>query len=157
RMEQRRSSALLEVAGIEINDSAFLIGLTRMVLAGIDVPRLELGDSLDREALSSPSRQGFDVVLANPPIGTRTSRENWRYKHFAFPTNESAGLFIQHALSQLKPQGRAIVAVPDGFLFRSGPERELRRYLIEQGQVEAVIGLPPGAFAPYTSVKGSLL
>ncbi len=157
RGERRRPGALLEVAGVEINASTFLIGLTRMLLAGIDSPRLELGDSLERESLSSPSRQGFDVAVANPPIGAKTSREPWRYQHFAIPTNDSTGLFIQHALSQLKPHGRAVVAVPEGFLFRGGAERELRRYLLEQGQVEAVIGLPAGAFAPYTSVKGSLL
>ncbi len=157
RNELRRPGALLEVAGIEINASAFLVGLTRMLLAGIEAPRLELGNSLERESLSSPSRQGFDVVLANPPIGAKTSREPWRYQHFPVATNDSTGLFIQHALSQLKPHGRAVIAVPEGFLFRGGAERELRRYLLEQGQVEAVVGLPAGAFAPYTSVKGSLL
>lgn len=157
RNELLRPGALLEVAGIEINGNAFLIGLTRMLLAGIEAPRLELGNSLERESLSSPSREGFDVVLANPPIGAKTSREPWRYQHFAIATNDSTGLFIQHALSQLKPHGRAVIAVPEGFLFRGGAERELRRYLLEQGQVEAVIGLPAGAFAPYTGVKGSLL
>lgn len=157
RNELRRPGVLLEVAGIEINAGAFLVGLTRMLLAGIEAPRLELGNSLERESLSSPSRQGFDVVLANPPIGAKTSREHWRYQHFPIATNDSTGLFVQHTLSQLKPHGRAVIAVPEGFLFRGGAERELRRYLLEQGQVEAVIGLPAGAFAPYTSVKGSLL
>lgn len=156
-VEQHRPGALLEVVGIEINASTFLIGLTRMLLAGIDIPRLEWSNSLERELLSSSTRKGFDVVLANPPIGVRTSRELWRYEHFAYPTNDSTGLFVQHALSQLKPQGRAVIAVPEGFLFRGGAERDLRRYLLEQGKVEAVIGLPPGAFAPYTHVKGSLL
>jgi type I restriction enzyme M protein len=155
--EPRRSGPLLEIAGIELNVSAFLIGLTRMVLAGVDMPHLELGNSLEREPPSSASRQGFDVILANPPIGAKTSREPWRYQHYAIPTNDSVGLFVQHALMQLKPQGRAVLAVPEGFLFRGGPERELRRYLVEQGQIDAVIGLPAGAFAPYTSVKGSLL
>lgn len=157
RYELRRPGALLEVAGIEINGSAFLIGVTRMLLAGIEAPHLELGNSLERESLSSPSSQGFDVVLANPPIGVKTSRDPWRFQHFAIATNDSTGLFVQHALSQLKHHGRAVIAVPEGFLFRGGAERELRRYLIEQGQVEAVIGLPAGAFAPYTSVKGCLL
>ncbi|MCK7468943.1 MAG: SAM-dependent methyltransferase [Desulfosudis oleivorans] len=60
------------------------------------------------------------MVLANPPIGAKTGREPWRYQHFAIPTNDSTGLFIQHALSQLKPHGRAVVAVPEGFLFRGG-------------------------------------
>jgi type I restriction enzyme M protein len=157
RKDMRRPGPLLAVAGIELNTSAFLIGLTRMLLAGIENPNLEHGNSLEREPLSSPGRQGFDVVLANPPIGVKTSREPWRFQHFAIPTNDSVGLFIQHALSQLKPRGRAVIAVPEGFLFRSGPERELRRYLLEKGQVEAVVGLPAGAFAPYTGLKVSLL
>ncbi len=157
RSELRRPDALLEVAGIEIDANAFLIGLTRMLLAGIDGPHLELGDSLEREAPSNLTRQGFDVVMANPPIGARASRDPWRNQHFAFRTHDTAGLFVQHALSQLKPHGRAVVAVPEGFLFRGGTERELRRHLVEHGQVEAVVGLPGGAFTPHTSVKGSLL
>ena len=157
RTEQRRPGALLEVAGIEKSADAFLIGLTRMLLAGIESPNLELGNSLERESPSNPSRQGFDVVVANPPIGVKTSNEPWRYQHFAMPASDSTGLFVQHALSQLRPHGRAVIAVPEGFLFRGGGDRNLRRHLLERGHVEAVIGLPAGAIAPYANVKGSLL
>lgn len=145
---------MLEIAGTEINSSVFLIGLTRTLLAGVDTPHLELGNSLDRGPDSSSL---YDVVMANPPIGAKTSRDAWRYREFAFRTSDSLGLFIQHALAQLKPNGRAVIAVPEGFLFRGGAERELRRYLVERGQVEAVIGLPAGAYAPYTNVKSCLL
>lgn len=156
--QARRPGPLLEVAGIEINEGVFLIGLTRMLLAGIDHPQLELGNSLERGQPNSPSREGFDLVLANPPIGAKVSRDSgWGLQHFAFLTADSVGLFIQHALAQLKPQGRAVIAVSEGFLFRGGVERELRRLLLEHGQVEAVVGLPAGSFAPYTSVKGALL
>lgn len=156
--QARRPGPLLEVAGIEINEGVFLIGLTRMLLAGIDHPQLELGNSLERGQPNSPSREGFDLVLANPPIGAKVSRDSgWGLQHFAFLTADSVGLFIQHALAHLKPQGRAVIALPEGFLFRGGAERELRRHLLEHGQVEAVVGLPAGSFAPYTSVKGALL
>ena len=157
RSEQRRAGALLEVAGIEINAGAFLLGLTRMLLAGIDSPRLQQGDSLEREAPGSPDRQGFDVVLANPPIGAKLGREAIGRQHFAFPTMDSTGLFVQHALAQLRPRGRAVIALPEGFLFRGGAERDLRRHLLQRGHVDAVVGLPAGAFAPYTNVKGCLL
>ena len=100
----RRSGPLLEVAGIELNPSAFLIGLARMVLVGIYMPRRELGNSLERESPSNPSREGFDAVLANPTIGNKASGER-SYQHFAIPTRDSVGLFIQHALSQLKHFG----------------------------------------------------
>jgi len=157
RQDSRRPGVLLDVSGVELNEGAFLIGLTRMLLAGIDHPQLELGNSLERGQPNSPSREGFDLVLANPPIGAKVGRDGWGLQHFAFPTADSVGLFIQHALAQLKPQGRAVIAVPEGFLFRGGPERELRRHLLEQGQVEAVVGLPAGSFAPHASVKGALL
>jgi type I restriction enzyme M protein len=155
--QARRPGPLLEVAGIEINEATFLVGLTRMLLAGIDHPQLELGNSLERGQPNSPSREGFDLVLANPPIGAKVSREAWGHQHFAFPTTDSVGLFVQHALAQLKPQGRAVIAVPEAFLFRGGAERELRRHLLTHGQVEAVVGLPAGSFAPYASVRGALL
>jgi type I restriction enzyme M protein len=157
RSSSRRSGPLLDVAGIELHAGTFLIGLARMLLAGVETPHLEVGNSLEREAPSSTSRQGFDVVLANPPIGVKTTREPWLHNHYAIPTSDSVGLFIQHALSQLKPRGRAVIAVPEGFLFRGGPERELRRHLVERGQVDAVIGLPAGTLATYTAVKSSLL
>jgi len=153
----RRGSTPLEVFGIEISSQSFVIGLTRLVLAGVDTPYLELGNSLERDPVRSPSREGFDVILANPPIGLKTAREPWRYEHFPILTGDATGLFVQHVIFQLKPQGRAVVAVPEGFLFRGGAEQELRRQLVERGQIEAVIGLPGGAFMPYTGVKGSLL
>ncbi|GGO77635.1 type I restriction-modification system methyltransferase subunit [Marinobacterium nitratireducens] len=157
RIKQHRSGALLEASGIEISANTFLIGLTRMLLAGIDNPRLALGNSLERESLSSPSQQGFDVVLADPPFGVKAKRDPYCISHFPVLTSDSTGLFVQHALSQLKPHGRAVLAVPEGFLYRGGAERELRRCLLEKGQVEAIVGLPAGVFAPYTNVKSCLL
>jgi len=153
----RRGDHQLDVVGMEINEISFLVGLVRMLLAGIEAPCVELGNSLEREPSSSSSSQGFDLVVANPPIGAKVPRDAAGHKHFAFMTADSIGLFIQHALSQLRRHGRAVIAVPEGFLFRGGAERELRRHLLEQGLVEAVIGLPAGSIAPYASVKGSLL
>jgi len=153
----RRGGVPLEVSGIDINPKAFVLGLTRLVLAGVDEPHLELGNSLERDAVRSPSREGFDVILANPPIGLKTTRETGSYGHYPILTSDATGLFIQHVLSQLKAQGRAVISVPQGVLFRGGAEQELRRQLLERGQLEAVIGLPAGAFSPFTHVQGSLL
>lgn len=158
RSDLRRPGDVLDVAGVERNSSAFLIGVTRMLLAGIESPRLQLGDSLQRDVPSGPGQRGFDVVLANPPFAGKVDLGRQLYSHFAIPTTDSTSLFIQHALAQLKPHGRAVVIVPEGFLFRSrGAEQELRRYLLEQGNVEAVISLPAGAFLPYTSIKSNVL
>jgi type I restriction enzyme M protein len=152
---------LLEISGVERNADAFLIGLTRMLLAGIDAPRLVMGDALERDPVSSPSREGFDLVLADPPWGARDNsrhgRESWGYGQYAYSTNDYAGLFVQHALAQLKAQGRAVVAVPEGFLYRGGVERDLRRSLVEAGQIEAVVSLPAGTYAPSTQLRSCLV
>jgi type I restriction enzyme M protein len=153
----RSGNPQLDVTGMEINEISFLVGLVRMLLAGIEAPCVELGNSLEREPVNSPGSKGFDLVVANPPIGAKVPRDAAGYKHFAFLTTDSTGLFIQHALSQLQRNGRAVIAVPDGFLFRGGADRELRRHLLEQGLVEAVIGLPPGVLQPWTGVSVSLL
>lgn len=145
------------VFGVEINPTAYVVGLTRLILAGVPEPHLECGNSLEREPAASQHKDGFDVVLANPPIGMRLPSEPWQYQQFPIRTKDSTGLFVQHALQQLRPSGRAVLVIPEGFLFRTGPEQDLRRYLVEAGHLEAVVGLPAGAFAPYTMVRGSLL
>jgi type I restriction enzyme M protein len=151
-----RLGPLIDIAGVEINQRTFLLGLTRMVLAGAASARLALGNSLESDLVRSTPGSGFDVILANPPFGARTRRDSG-YDQFPFATPDLTGMFVQQVLAQLKPQGRAVVAVPEGFLFRGGIECALRRALIERGQIEAVISLPAGVFLPYTGVKVSLL
>jgi len=145
----------LMVSGVELNADAFVIGLTRLALAGVDDPQLELGNSLERTPPNNPQQDGFDIVLANPPWGMRVQPAG--LDHFPVRTTDTTGLFIQHALTQLRPEGRAVLVVPEGFLFRGGPERKLRRMLVEQHTVEAVVSLPAGAFLPHTGIKASVL
>ena len=151
----RHGEKRLSIFGIELKESAYIIGLARMALAGIDDPQIELGNSLERTPPNNPEQDGFDVVLANPPWGGRQNLAG--LDHFPIRTSASTGLFIQHALSQLRPQGRAVIIVPEGFLFRSGAEQQLRRMLVEQHTVEAVISLPTAVFMPYAGLKTSIL
>jgi type I restriction enzyme M protein len=152
---RRGSAPSLSICGIDINASAFVIGLTRLALSGVDYPQLELGNSLERTASDSPHKEGFDLVVANPPWGMRMDVHG--LDHFPIETSDSTGLFIQHALSQLRPDGRAVIVVPQGFLFRSGPDQRLREFLLQERAVETVIGLPSGAFLPYTGIAASML
>ena len=59
----------ISISGVEQNRNVYIIGLTRLALSGIDDPQLELGNSLERTGSNNPQRDGFDVVLANPPWG----------------------------------------------------------------------------------------
>lgn len=156
----RSATPALEIYGVELNLNAYIIGLVRLTLAGVDDPQLELGNSLERMPPTNPQQDGFDVVLANPPWGWKAQQskeDRWGLQHFPFLTNEGSGLFVQHALQQLRPHGRAVIVVPEGFLFRRGVDQQLRRFLVENHTVEAVVSLPESTFMPYTAIKANIL
>lgn len=143
------------IYGIELYSTAFLIGLTRTVLAGITQPNLVLGNALERNGYEAQPK--FDVILAAPPLGGIVDRSRSLLNFYQFPARNVENLFIQHIAAHLAPNGRAIVAMPEGFLFRSGADMHLREYLLKHFEVEGVISLPVGSFAPYTMVKPNLV
>ena len=143
------------VSGVEIDPFTYCVGLARVVLAGIDQPGLELGDALKRPQAGDRSSEGFDCILAVPPWGAR-ARPETASRHQVSATNIET-LFLQHAMASLRPGGRAVVALPEGVLFRNGPNRNVRKKLLSDYRVEGVISLPEGAVRPYTGIKMSLL
>ena len=150
----RSGESVLKIAGVEIDRDVYTIGLTRLALAGVADPQLELGNSLERTPWNNPQREGFDVVLANPPWGVKVELNG--LDHFPVRTTDSTSLFIQHALDQLRPDGRAAIVVPVSVLSGSG-RLKLRQMLIEQHTVEAVVGLAPDMFLPSTNVEAAIL
>jgi type I restriction enzyme M protein len=177
------------IFGIEINFEAYVVGVTRLILEGIDRPCLELGDTLERplpqifteptgeeiapnrkNALTRPARsqarkgsletlrsnEGFDCILAVPPWGGKQTSSQYAY-HFPSPVGSTEGLFLEHVMYSLRPGGRAVIALPDGVLFRQGRESKLRERLLTDFCVEGVIALPAGALAPYTGLRVNLL
>ena len=143
------------IFGIEINRLSHAIGLCRILLAGIDRPGLELSDALERPLPRSRSGDGFDCIMAVPPWGMHVSRTP--AAHFPFPNRHSETLFLQHVMANLRPGGRAVVALPEGPLYRHGPDRQMRKALLSDYSVDAVVSLPAGAFAPWTGIAASLV
>ena len=143
------------IFGVEINPSAFVIGLCRVVLSGIDVPGLELGDALERQLPRNRAAEGFDCIIASPPWGARTSAT--KPLQYLVPTRDAANLFLQHIIANLRPSGRAVVVLPEGMLFRTGADRQIRKILLTEFRVQGVISLPEGAFAPSTGIASSIL
>jgi type I restriction enzyme M protein len=143
------------IFGVELYPEFYFVGMVRVVLGGIDHPNLELGDALDRPRIRDLGREGFDCIVANPPW--RSNALDIKRSGFDVPTTASEGLFVQHIMESLRPGGRAVVAVPAGFLFRPGPERRIRKALLENYCVDGVIGLPANTFKPYTSIASALL
>jgi type I restriction enzyme M protein len=143
------------LAGYEINNLSFLIASIRTLLEGHGIALLLHGDALALPSDGLFKQQGFDVILACPPWGSAPQRAS--QEHFVVPSTDYANLFLQHTANNLRNGGRAVVAIPEGTLFRAGPTQSVRRWLIDNFQVEGVVSLPPGTFAPATTIKANLL
>lgn len=101
---------------------------------------------------------GYDVVLANPPFSGKLDKDRVVDDVKVGTTTATEILFLKYMLNSLKDGGRCGVIVPEGVLFGStGAHKELRRQLIENSTVEAVMSLPGGVFQPYSGVKTSVL
>jgi type I restriction enzyme M protein len=101
---------------------------------------------------------GYDVVLANPPFSGRLDRDRIVDDVKIGTSTATELLFVKYMIDNLKPGGRCGVIVPEGVLFGStGAHKELRRILIQNNRVEAVLSLPGGVFQPYSGVKTSVL
>ena len=150
--------------GADVDPRMVRLATMNLTLRGLDRVRILRRDaltrSLDRAAkaeLGLPVR-GFDVILANPPFSGRLDRDRIVDDVKVGRTAQTELLFLQYMLNHLAESGRCGVVVPEGVLFGStGAHRELRRRLVENNTVEAVLSLPGGVFNPYSGVKTSVL
>ena len=150
--------------GADVDPQMVRLATMNLTLRGLDRVRILRRDaltrSLDRAAkadLGLP-QQGFDAILANPPFSGRLDRDRIVEDVKIGRTAQTELLFLQYMLNHLKEGGRCGVVVPEGVLFGStGAHRELRRKLVENNTVEAVLSLPGGVFNPYSGVKTSVL
>jgi type I restriction enzyme M protein len=108
-------------------------------------PHIALGDSI----YEVPPPERFDVVLTNPPFGTRGANQAPAREDFVVATSNKQLNFIQHVLTILKPGGRAAVVVPDNVLF-ANQAGEVFEVLMEDCDVHTVLRCPRGTFSPYT-------
>ena len=150
--------------GADVDPQMVRLATMNLTLRGLDRVRILRRDaltrSLDRAAkagLGLPA-SGFDVILANPPFSGRLDRDRIVEDVKVGRSAQTELLFLQFMLNHLREGGRCGVVVPEGVLFGStGAHRELRRKLIENNTVEAVLSLPGGVFNPYSGVKTSVL
>ena len=150
--------------GSDVDPRMVRLATMNLTLRGLDRVRILRRDALtrvlDRAAkaeLGLPA-EGFDVILANPPFSGRLDKDRIVDDVKVGRTAQTELLFLQYMLNHLKDGGRCNVVVPEGVLFGStGAHRELRRRLVENNTVEAVLSLPGGVFNPYSGVKTSIL
>lgn len=149
------------VYGLEKKQLPYLLCATNMFLHDIDNPRVFHTNSLDKDIREYRSQKvdgTFDVVLMNPPYGGKEQELIKANFPIALRSSETADLFMALIMYRLKPNGRAAVILPDGFLFGNDTAKlELKRKLLDDFNLHTVIRMPGSVFAPYTSITTNIL
>ncbi|WP_170349639.1 HsdM family class I SAM-dependent methyltransferase [Ruegeria atlantica] len=150
--------------GNDVDPQMVRLATMNLFLRGLDKVRILRRDALTRTLNKAEKAErglpadGFDVVLANPPFSGRLDANRIVEEVKVGTTTQTELLFLQYMLNQMKDDGRCGVILPEGVLFGStGAHKELRRKLVENNTVEAVLSLPGGVFNPYSGVKTSVL
>jgi len=143
--------------GYDFDQTMLRIGSMNMLMHGVEAPDIRYRDSLSEGA--SGEDEKYTLILANPPFAgsldyEATSKDLQR----VVKTKKTELLFLALFLKLLKPGGRATVIVPDGVLFGSSKaHKDLRRILVEDQKLDAVVKLPSGVFRPYAGVSTAIL
>jgi len=143
--------------GYDFDSTMLRIGSMNMLLHGIEAPDIRYRDSLSEGA--SGDAGAYSLVLANPPFAGSLDYESVaKDLQRTVKTKKTELLFLALFLKLLKPGGRAAVIVPDGVLFgSSNAHKSLRKMLVEEQKLDAVVKLPSGVFRPYAGVSTAIL
>jgi type I restriction enzyme M protein len=143
----------LSLYGQEDSGSTWVLCRMNMLLHGIQNAFIENGDTIKepKHLNADGSLKTFDRVIANPPFSQNYALKEMQHKerfHVFMPESGKKAdfMFVQHMLSVLKNNGKMAVIMPHGVLFRGGQEKEARIWLLQNGLLDAVIGLPSGLF-----------
>ncbi|MDB4844712.1 type I restriction-modification system subunit M [Hellea sp.] len=154
----------LSLYGQEMNLNTWAISKMNMFLHGVFNADIRKGDTLgDPQHTRGGELMSFDRVIANPPFSLKKwgkdaadSDPYGRYPYGTPPKNAGDLAFIQHMIASLNAEGKMGVVVPHGVLFRGSSEKEIRKGILEDDLLEAVIGLPSALFYG-TGIPAALL
>ena len=141
--------------GAEKKTLAYIIGIMNMILHGIESPNIIHQNTLETNIQEIQNKDRVDVILANPPFGGK-EKANIQ-ENFPIKTGETAYLFLQHFIKKLKVGGRCGVVIKNTFLSNvDNASIALRKQLLEECNLFAILDLPGGAFLG-TGVKTVVL
>lgn len=141
-------------AGYDISPDMVRLSRVNMYLHHFTKPKISEYDTLTSEEKWDDC---YDVILANPPFMTPKGGI-MPHNHYRVKAKRSEVLFVDYIAEHLNPTGRSAIIVPEGIVFQSANAyKELRKYLVDDGLLYAVISLPAGVFNPYSGVKTSIL
>ena len=152
--ENNEDYRTLKLFGQEKNLTSSSIARMNMFLHGIEDFQISRGDTLRQPAFfAADGLNTFDCVIANPPFSLKEwGAENWANDPFGRniagvpPKGNGDMAWVQHMIKSMNSTGRMTVVLPHGALFRKGAEGRIRKALLEQDMLEAVIGLGPNIF-----------
>ena len=131
-------------SGCELVHDTHRLALMNAMLHDINGP-IYLGDTLSN---FGKQMKGYDVVLTNPPFGTKKGGERATRDDFTYPTSNKQLNFLQHIYRSLNTKGtaRAAVVLPDNVLFADGDGEKIRNDLMDKCNLNMVLRLPTGIF-----------
>jgi type I restriction enzyme M protein len=148
-----------KIYGQEKNITTYNLARMNMLLHGVKDSEFEIfhGDTLlndwDMLREANPTKKPyFDAVVANPPFSYRwepseSMSDDVRFKNYGLAPKSAADFaFLLHGFHYLKQEGTMAVILPHGVLFRGGAEERIRRKLLDDGNIDTVIGLPANLF-----------
>ena len=155
RLRQRYNESGL--TGFDFDSTMVRIAAMNMFMHGFEDPNISYRDAL--QAIPNEDQEAFDLVLANPPFAGSIDASSLDPTLSSLVSSKKTELlFLARFLTLLKPGGRAAVIVPEGVLFGSTKaHKQLRKHLIDEQRLDAVIKLPSGTFKPYSGVSTAIL
>lgn len=138
------------VSGWEYKPVSYVLGLTNLILHGLEVPDFHSRDSLKTEYNSIGPRQQVDLILANPPFGAGIADGVATNFPASFRCQESADLFLVLIIQLLKANGRCALVLPDGCITGDGYKERIREKLLTDCNLHTIVRLPQSTFFPAT-------
>lgn len=147
------------IYGIDVSRQLMRIAMMNLVLHGFRNANIKRGNTISESGglTEDDLNRTYKVILSNPPFAGAIPKDSIRSD---LPTNskKSEVLFLGVMMKALAPGGRCAVVVPEGLLFGStGAHVDLRKKLVQDFEVLAVVSLPAGVFKPYAGVKTSVV
>ena len=142
--------------GFDTDQTMLRIGAMNMMLHGVDSPNIAWQDSLSAD---NEDTGRYTLCLANPPFAGSLDKETIsKSLHQIAPTTKTELLFLALFVRSLRVGGRCASIVPDGVLFgNSNAHKAIRKELVDNQRLQAVISMPSGVFMPYSGVSTAIL
>jgi type I restriction enzyme M protein len=160
KIQDREMLQTKSIFGGEAKPLPYLLAQMNLLLHGLEFPQIDPLNSLRFPLREIGDKDRMDIILTNPPFGGEEERGILGNFPDDKQTSETALLFLQLIMRKLRRQpkpGRAGVVVPNGTLFGDGVCARIKEELLKEFNLQTIVRLPNGVFAPYTSIPTNLL